>query len=135
MSSEETTMDSKVETVDINLDEIFNGAPGGDTMTLPEEKKETPKQKNIFSGNNNKSDFSFADPDQDDADDLTAKVEETKVEAKEEQKEEVKVEEVKAEETNKEDAANILDTLDNETEEEVVKTKSESTELTAANRA
>jgi hypothetical protein len=123
MSSEETTMDSKVETVDINLDEIFNGAPGGDTMTLPEEKKETPKQKNIFSGNNNKSDFSFADPDQDDADDLTAKVEETKVEAKEEQKEEVKVEEVKAEETNKEDAANILDTLDNETEEEVVKTK------------
>ena len=124
MSSEQTTMDSKVETVDINLDEIFNGAPGGDTMTLPEEKKETPKQKNIFSGNNNKSDFSFADPDQDDADDLTAKVEETKVEAKEEQKEEVKVEEVKAEETNKEDAANILDTLDNETEEEeVVKTK------------
>ena len=123
MSSEETTMNSKVETLDINLDEIFNGAPGGDTMTLPEEKKETPKQKNIFSGNNNKSDFSFADPDQDDADDLTAKVEETKVEAKEEQKEEVKVEEVKAEETNKEDAANILDTLDNETEEEVVKTK------------
>ena len=123
MSSEETTMDSKVETIDINLDEIFNGAPGGDTMTLPEEKKETPKQKNIFSGNNNKSDFSFADPDQDDADDLTAKVEETKVEAKEEEKEEVKVEEVKAEETNKEDAANILDTLDNETEEEVVKTK------------
>ncbi len=123
MSSEETTMDSKVETIDINLDEIFNGAPGGDTMTLPEEKKETPIQKNIFSGNNNKSDFSFADPDQDDADDLTAKVEETKVEAKEEEKEEVKVEEVKAEETNKEDAANILDTLDNETEEEVVKTK------------
>ena len=120
MSSEETTMDSKVETVDINLDEIFNGAPGGDTMTLPEEKKETPKQKNIFSGNNNKSDFSFADPDQDDADDLTAKVEETKAE----EKEEVKVEEVKAEETNKEDAADILDTLDNETEEEeVVKTK------------
>jgi len=123
MSSEETTMDSKVETIDINLDEIFNGAPGGDTMTLPEEKKETPIQKNIFSGNNNKSDFSFADPDQDDADDLTAKVEETKVEAKEEEKEEVKVEEVKAEETNKEDAADILDTLDNETEEEVVKTK------------
>ncbi len=123
MSSEETTMDSKVETIDINLDEIFNGAPGGDTMTLPEEKKETPIQKNIFSGNNNKSDFSFADPDQDDADDLTAKVEETKVEAKEEEKEEVKIEEVKAEETNKEDAADILDTLDNETEEEVVKTK------------
>lgn len=122
MSSEETTMDSKVETVDINLDEIFNGAPGGDTMTLPEEKKKLLNKK-YFSGNNNKSDFSFADPDQDDADDLTAKVEETKVEAKEEQKEEVKVEEVKAEETNKEDAANILDTLDNETEEEVVKTK------------
>lgn len=111
MSSEETTMNSKVETLDINLDEIFNGAPGGDTMTLPEEKKETPKQKNIFSGNNNKSDFSFADPDEDDADDLTAKVEEPKVE------------EVKAEETNKEEAADILDTLDNETEEDVVKAK------------
>ena len=89
-------------------------------MTLPEEKKETPKQKNIFSGNNNKSDFSFADPDKDDADDLTAKVEEPKVEAKEE---EAKVEEVKAEETNKEEAADILDTLDNETEEDVVKAK------------
>tara|TARA_R100000541_G_scaffold23436_1_gene33214 strand:- start:658 stop:1971 length:1314 start_codon:yes stop_codon:yes gene_type:complete len=120
MSSEETTMNSKVETLDINLDEIFNGAPGGDTMTLPEEKKETPKQKNIFSGNNNKSDFSFADPDKDDADDLTAKVEEPKVEAKEE---EANVEEVKAEETNKEEAADILDTLDNETEEDVVKAK------------
>ena len=74
MSSTETTMNSKVETLDINLDEIFNGAPGGDTMTLPEEKSETPKQKNIFSGNG-KSDFSFADPDKDDADDLISKVE------------------------------------------------------------
>ena len=119
MSSTETTMNSKVETLDINLDEIFNGAPGGDTMTLPEEKKETPKQKNIFSGNNDKSDFSFADPDKDDADDLTAKTDESNVEAKNEEV----LEEVKEPETNKEEATEILDTLDNETEEEAVKTK------------
>ena len=119
MSSEETTMNSKVETLDINLDEIFNGAPGGDTMTLPEEKKETPQQKNIFSGNDNKSDFSFADPDKDDADDLTAKTEEPKVDAKVEEVND----EVKEPETNKEEATEILDTLDNETEEDVAKVK------------
>jgi len=119
MSSEETTMNSKVETLDINLDEIFNGAPGGDTMTLPEEKKETPQQKNIFSGNDNKSDFSFADPDKDDADDLTAKTEESKVDAKVEEVND----EVKEPETNKEEATEILDTLDNETEEDVAKVK------------
>tara|TARA_R110000764_G_scaffold117540_1_gene204862 strand:- start:53 stop:1360 length:1308 start_codon:yes stop_codon:yes gene_type:complete len=118
MSSTETTMNSKVETLDINLDEIFNGAPGGDTMTLPEEKSETPKQKNIFSGNG-KSDFSFADPDKDDADDLISKVEESKVE----ETEEVKAVDTKTEETKTEEAKDILDTLDEETEEDAVKVK------------
>jgi len=118
MSSTETTMNSNVETVDINLDEIFNGAPGGDTITLPEEKSETPKQKNIFSGNS-KSDFSFADPDKDDADDLISKVEESK----KEETEEVKAADTKADETKTEDAGDILDTLDDETEADAVKVK------------
>ena len=33
----ETT--TNVEQIDVNLDEIFNGAPGADSITLPEEKK------------------------------------------------------------------------------------------------
>ncbi len=126
MSSKVETMDSKVETLDINLDEIFSAAPSGDAITLPEQSKEAPSQKNIFT-RKEKSDFAFADPDKDDADDLLSKTEETKVEATEEKVEEPKAEveenkeEVKAE--SKEQGGDILDTLDDETEEDVVKAK------------
>ena len=128
MSSKVETMDSKVETLDINLDEIFSAAPGGDAITLPEESKDTPKKNNIFT-RKDKSDFSFADPDKDDADDLTAKVEEKKEEVVEEKTEvEVKAQ-VKAEESAevkqeaKKEGGDILDTLDDETEEDVEKSK------------
>ena len=70
MSTKNNTMSSNVETLDIDLDTIFNAAPSGDDMTLPS-GKETKTTNNFFSGINKKADFSFADPDADDADDLT----------------------------------------------------------------
>ena len=75
----ETNMETtNVEEVDVNLDEIFNGAPGAGSITLPEE---TSKKPSIFS-RGEKVDLEFLNPEPD-------------VEAKEE----VKEEEVKAEET------------------------------------
>ncbi|NKC02051.1 MAG: hypothetical protein GKR90_26615 [Pseudomonadales bacterium] len=97
-------MNSNVETLDINIDEIFDGAPGSGAVTLPAEEK--PKR-NILSGLQEKADFSFADPDKDDADDLTAKVEETETET------EKKEETTKQDTSNKaEEAADILESLD-----------------------
>lgn len=105
MSATETqTVKSKVEQVDINLDEIFNAAPSGADMI--QDNKAKPK--NIFSGLTEKADLSFADPDTTDVDDLDAKVEENKVE---ENKEEVKAE------SKPEEANEILDSLDNVDEE------------------
>tara|TARA_R110000803_G_scaffold6499_6_gene21131 strand:+ start:2877 stop:4166 length:1290 start_codon:yes stop_codon:yes gene_type:complete len=108
MSATETqTVKSKVEQVDINLDEIFNAAPSGADMI--QDDKAQPK--NIFSGLTKKADMSFADPDATDVDDISAKVEE-----KEETTEEVEVAEAKTE--VKEDAGDILDSLDNGEEPE-----------------
>tara|TARA_R110001592_G_scaffold73678_1_gene224611 strand:+ start:265 stop:1563 length:1299 start_codon:yes stop_codon:yes gene_type:complete len=115
MSATETqTVKSKVEQVDINLDEIFNAAPSGADMI--QDNKVKPK--NIFSGLTEKADLSFADPDTTDVDDLDAKVEESKVEESTEEKEE----EVKAE-SKPEEANEILDSLDDVDEE--VETKKE----------
>jgi len=115
MSATETqTVKSKVEQVDINLDEIFNAAPSGADMI--QDTKVKPK--NIFSGLTEKADMSFADPDTTDVDDLDAKVEESKVEESTEEK----VEEVKAE-SKPEEANEILDSLDDVDEE--VETKKE----------
>lgn len=72
MSTKNNTMNSNVETLDIDLDTIFNAAPSGDDMTLPS-GKDSKTTNNIFSGINKKADFSFADPDTDDVDDLTDK--------------------------------------------------------------
>ena len=46
MSTKTETVNSKVETLDINLDEIFDAAPSGADVTLPEEKP----NKSIFNG-------------------------------------------------------------------------------------
>ena len=43
MDTTENTVKSNVETLDINLDEIFNGSPGADDVTLPAEEKSKPK--------------------------------------------------------------------------------------------
>jgi len=90
-TTESKTVNSKVEQVDINLDEIFAAAPSAAEVTLPEEKP----AKSIFS-RGEKADMSFADPDVTDTDDLNVKVEE-KAEAEDitdDVKEEVNIDEV-----------------------------------------
>ena len=114
MSTKTKTVDSNVETLDINLDEIFDAAPSAADVTLPEEKK----NKNIFSGTGVKADMSFADPDYDDKDDLNSKVEEKKEEVFEEEKpEETKASE-KNEEVNIDDVIGSLDDDDDDEKEE-----------------
>lgn len=77
MSEEKNMEQTEVKkNVDVNLDEIFNGAPGADSITLPEETKKP----NLFSRPEN-VDLSFVD------------------EPIKETKEEAPVEETKAEET------------------------------------
>ena len=115
MNTKETTVNSNVETLDINLDEIFNGAPSAGDVTLPEETKSQP---NILSGLNKKADFSFADVDEDGVDDLTKK-ESTDSKA---EKETTDLENDLPESNVAEESANdILDALDDETEEDVEK--------------
>ncbi len=109
MDTKTNTVNSNVETLDINIDDIFGAAPGGDTVTLPAKEK---TNRNILSGLGEKADFSFADPDKDDADDLLAK--------KEEKKEETSSEE-ESDDTVKaasEDAESILDSLDDSEEDD-----------------
>tara|TARA_R110002073_G_scaffold299251_1_gene466161 strand:+ start:435 stop:1709 length:1275 start_codon:yes stop_codon:yes gene_type:complete len=104
-----TVEKTKVEKVNINLDEIFGGAPGGESITTPEEETKP----NIFSKKKD-VDVSFLDE----------KVEETKAETEntetvqEEVKEEVKVE-------AKKDPVNIDEVLgvEEEGEEEVEQKK------------
>jgi hypothetical protein len=122
-TTQEKTVNSKVEQVDVNLDEIFNAAPSGSDMIQQDSKP----QKNIFTGLQEKVDMTFADPDNDGVDDITAKVEE-KDEAK---KEESSIEEPVAKEgvetkddiESKENAKDILDSFSEEEDEEEVETK------------
>ena len=118
MNTKETTVNSNVETLDINLDEIFNGTPNAGDVTLPEENK---PQANILSGLNKKADFSFTDVDEDGVDNLSKK---DKEEVKDESSSEEIIEDSKVEEVEKKDkesANDILNTLDDETDEDVEK--------------
>lgn len=114
MDTNTQTVNSKVDTVDINLDEIFNAAPSGADVTLPEEKT----NKNILSGLKNEADMSFADPDLDDADDLLAKVEDKAEEETSEEEATVAKNAPVEKEVSKEEIDNVLDTLDDVSEEE-----------------
>tara|TARA_R100001440_G_scaffold62133_1_gene82165 strand:- start:55 stop:1386 length:1332 start_codon:yes stop_codon:yes gene_type:complete len=120
MATETQTVNSNVEQVEVNLDEIFNAAPSGADMI----QDTTTKPKNIFSGLGKASaDMSFADPDKDDKDDLNAKVEESKEEpATEEVKAEVEEKKEEVTEEPKEKVDEIFEALDpsNEVEEEEV---------------
>ena len=117
MNTKEAAVNSNVETLDINLDEIFNGAPSAGDVTLPEESKSKP---NILSGLSKKPDFSFANPDEDGVDNLDQKVE-SKEEPLEEEKEATEtLDEIVAE---TEDVKDIIDTLDDESDEDVEKKK------------
>ena len=111
MAEKETkTIETQVEQVDVDLNDIFNAAPGGDSITLPEE---TEKKSNIFSRKKD-VDTSFL---------YESKKEEKEVEAKEEIKEEVE-EEVKEKATRQEPKEEVdvekvlgLDELEEEEEE------------------
>jgi hypothetical protein len=108
-------MSSNVETLDIDLDTIFNAAPSGDDMTLPS-GKDTKATNNIFSGINKKADFSFADPDADDADDLTdiGKTPRSSADLLADDKDE----DEPAPKATKEDGKSILDSLGDEEDED-----------------
>ena len=119
MNTKETAVNSNVETLDINLDEIFNGAPSAGDVTLPEESKSQP---NILSGLNKKADFSFADVDEDGVDDLTKKEStDSKAEKETSDLEDALPEPNEALKDAAESADDILDALDDETEEDVEK--------------
>lgn len=119
MATETQTVNSKVEQVDVNLDEIFNAAPSGADMI--QDTKAKPKS--IFT-RGEKADMSFADPDITDVDDLSAKVEEKEEEPKEEVT--AKVTEEKVETEKAEDIFDSLDPsaeLDENSEEEKKETR------------
>ena len=119
MNTKETAVNSNVETLDINLDEIFNGAPSAGDVTLPEESKSQP---NILSGLNKKADFSFADVDEDGVDDLTKKEStDSKAEKETSDLEDSLPESNEALKDSAESADDILDALDDETEEDLEK--------------
>ena len=92
-----------VESVDVNIDEIFNGAPGADSIVTSDKEVKKP---NIFSKPEN-VDLSFLD-NKEEVKEEEAKTEEPEAEVKsEEVKEEVKAEvkeeakpEIKAEEVD-----------------------------------
>jgi len=99
MSNETKNMETNVETVDINIDEIFNGAPSAEGITLPEQST----QPNIFKQPEQKADFSFTEQAE------TATEEE--VENKEESKE-------TTEETY-EKAQEVFESIDNDLDPDV----------------
>ena len=82
MAIESKTLESNVAQVDIDIDDLFWGTAGADSITLPEETK---KPKSVFSKLNEAADFSFAQPDADNAEDDNEEddVEEKKSSAKE----------------------------------------------------
>ena len=118
MNTKETIVNSNVETVDVNLDEIFNGTPSAGDITLPNESESKP---NILSGLNKKADFTFADVDDDGVDNLDTKLE-TKEESQEDTSDSASTETLdKLVGEQKENAENILNTLDDESDEDFEK--------------
>jgi hypothetical protein len=108
MSNEQNSVETNVETLDINIDEIFDGAPSAEGITLPETKN------NIFQKPEKTADFSFTEPTKE-----TEVTEET-----EEVKEEV-VEEKPLSKESLEEVQEIFEKLDGEADErqEEVETK------------
>ncbi len=108
------SVETKVEKVDINLDELFEGAASASSVTIPSEsdkKKSEPKTVNIFS-KEKPVDFSFTDPDSDDDSDEDEEDDKTGAPAKQPTA------------TSKQESSDLLDSLiDNDDEEEKVETR------------
>ena len=105
MEENANTLESKVETVDIDLDEIFNPGVGADNVTLPEENAKP----SIFSKPGKEADFSFTE----EADTTSSKEDEDGDEADGE----IKKPEAKKE-NNKAAGKELLDDLLNDDEAE-----------------
>ena len=87
MSDETKTIETKVEKVEVNLDEIFNGAPGADSVVLPEDETKKP---NVFSRKKD-LDMSFIDtPVEEKTEEVSEEVEPTVAETAKEKKPEKK---------------------------------------------
>ena len=113
MSDNNSTMDSKVEAnVEVNLDEIFNGAPTASEVTVPAEGAE--KKNSIFSKPKREADMSFTEKEVEKTTDLNVETAEVKEPA--EEKKEAETKEVTAE--AKEEASDVLDSLIEESDEE-----------------
>ena len=112
------SVETKVEKVDINLDELFEGAASASSVTIPSEgdkKKSEPKTVNIFS-KGKPVDFSFTEPNADDDSD----------EGEEDDDEAGKTGAAAKQPTatSKQESSDLLDSLiDNDDEEEKVETR------------
>ena len=119
--SDNNTVESKVEAnVEVNLDEIFNGAPTASEVTVPAEGAE--KKRSIFSKPNKEADMSFTESVEKPTD-LNVETAEVKEPAEETKEEEEVVKEVTAE--AKQEATDVLDSF---LEEEPEETKPEAKE-------
>lgn len=94
MSEVTQSIETKTETVNIDIDELFNGAPSAEGITLPQEEEQKP---NIFSKKDNTTDMSFTEP----------------VEEEEEEKVEEQVEEPEEKTITQEVSDDLLDNIDN----------------------
>jgi len=114
MATESKTVESNVAQVDIDLDSLFDGAAGAESVTVPEENK----PKSIFT-KPEKVDMSFADPDFKEEDENNDEVKNEEEGAKEEPKSEEITDEAKK------DAGDILDAFNDDSSEEEVKEEKE----------
>jgi hypothetical protein len=112
MATETKTVESNVAQVDIDLDSLFEGAAGADSVTVPEENK----PKSVFSKPNDEADFSFADPDAGDDSPGDVDVDDQSSEDDESKADEPKADDKKSEST--EDVDDIFGALDGEEEED-----------------
>lgn len=119
MAEETKTVETKKAKVEVNLDEIFNGAPGGDSITLPEEESKKPS---IFSRKED-VDVSFIDKPTTEAP-AEEKTEEAPTDVKSETTEDTKVE-TKEKTVSKEQIDEILgdNVVEEETTEDTKSTK------------
>lgn len=117
MATETKTVESKVTQENIDLDSLFDGAAGAESVTVPEDSK----PKSVFSKPTQDADFSFADPE-------GQVEEETKTETEVETEanaEETTETETETKSETKDSAEEVFDALDNLEDEEVEEEKKE----------
>ena len=104
MSKSESNVNTKVETVDVNIDEIFGAAPTGADMVTDEK----PARPNIFGPVKPQADMSFTEPEESEP---VVETEEPTEESTEEVSNETP-EEVSVDSEVKKEASDVLDSID-----------------------